>query len=54
MSVWQWIIIADLALAGLVIFAWGFAGTTRTYDMWDAIGGVVECAFLIWIVAVQL
>ncbi|WP_374457749.1 hypothetical protein [Nocardioides sp.] len=46
------ILIADLALAGIVIFWRGATQGTRHYTWADAIGGVIECAFLIWLVTV--
>lgn len=54
MTVWHWIVIADLALSGLVIFGRGCAGSSREYTMSDGILGLAEIAFLIWIVAAKL
>lgn len=46
----QWVLIIDLALAGLVIFGRGCAGSTHTYTIADGVFGLAECVFLIWLV----
>lgn len=54
MTIWHWIVIADLSLSALFVFGRGCAGTARRYTMLDAICGLIEVGFLIWVVAVKL
>lgn len=41
-----------LALSGVIVFARGLIGSTRTYTLIDSIGAVIEIGFLIWLVTV--
>jgi hypothetical protein len=38
--------------SGLIVFVRGVLGSTREYALSDAIFGVIEIAFLIWLVTV--
>jgi len=54
MSGWQWFLVGYLALSSLIVFWRGASGSVRRYDAADAIVGIAECAFLIWIVVTRL
>lgn len=54
MSIWELIVVVDLALAGLVILGRGLLGSHRTYTLVDGVLGAAECAFLIWVVVTKL
>lgn len=51
---WEVFLIGWLALSGLAVAVRGIAGTTRTYTEVDALFGVAEVGFLIWIVVTRL
>ena len=54
MSGWEIAVVAWLALSGLAVFVRGIAGTRRTYTEVDALFGITECAFFIWVVVTRL
>ena len=43
-------LIGWLAMSGLIMFCKGMMGSKRVYTVGDAVIGVVEVSFLIWLV----
>lgn len=51
MTIWLWIVVAELVLSGLVVAARGLNETVKQYTPADAVGGVIEIALLIGCIA---
>lgn len=51
---WAILLVGWLAWSGIAVFVRGMSRVTRTYGPLDALFGVAEIAFLIWIVVTRL